>query len=371
MSSYALSRLPQQHKYEDLVAGLAKKSKASSNAQLLLFYEKSWDESLVAPCVRVLQENGKGGGALCVQIHHLLRLAAPRVAKSPSIATSLEGIENMMIQTRTTDLGASVAAVWTLATYSRFADEPRRSFLAAKVVDWFAKVLESSKPDAKDPLDAIAQVTGLSACLSLGPLVLSLSQVKVCVFVFFSFFLKKKIQAPLWPLILKCFNCEDPVAVRHALKLLLERSISEPGSCTSVVQGLLYSLSSINLRDALARVYFLQLCSLDPIPAAVTFAENSLEDLSFRVVLEAITLLSSRSWDLLPHQKMIAPIIAAFQVNGENNFFCCLNFPIFAPFFFRPLALFFIIVRCVLAIWWAERMLDLEQQLLCKPCFLW
>ncbi len=298
--SYALSRLPQQHKYEDLVAGLSKKGKSSSCVQLLLFFVASWDDSLVAPAVRLLQD--AGGKAAALQVHHLLRLAAPRVARNPQHATALEALENIMTAPRTAsgEHSGAIAALWTLASMVRFADEPRRSFLAVKVVDWLAKAVESGRPEGsvRDPVDTMSVLAGLSACLTMGPVVLSQSQIK----------------APLWPLILKCFNCDDAVAVRHALKLLLERSKAEPGSCTSVIQGLLYSMSSVNLHDPLARVYFLQLCGLDLTPPAVAHVEAALEDVSFRVVLEAINVLTTcKPWDGLPHQKMLAPIVSAFQ----------------------------------------------------------
>ncbi len=45
-NAYALSRMPQAQRYEDLVAQLSKKSKAAA-LQLLLFYE--CEDSAVAP----------------------------------------------------------------------------------------------------------------------------------------------------------------------------------------------------------------------------------------------------------------------------------------------------------------------------------
>ncbi len=236
-----------------------------------------------------MQEPSKAHAAAA---HHLLRLAAPRVARNPQHAPAMEVLENLTLGK---DRGAGLAALWSMASMARHAEEPRRSMLSCKVVDVLAKAAER---DAKDGPEGVVLYAALSACLALGPANLALSQVR----------------GQLWPAVLKCFGCGDAVGVRHALLLLLDRAAAEPGGVNSIVQGLLHTISAINLRDPLARVYMIQLCALDLTPLAMQHVEKALEDVSFRVVSEALAVLcAGRLAEQLPLAKMVAPVVAAFQ----------------------------------------------------------
>ena len=91
--------------------------------------------------------------------------------------------------------------------------------------------------------------------------------------------------------------------------------------CGSVIEGLLITLDKLNLRDPLAKIYFIQLCKVLQGDNAVGAIISFLDDSSFRVVLAVVMALTEmRSWDELCAHKglplvslMANQVVSAFQ----------------------------------------------------------
>jgi hypothetical protein len=125
--AYVLSRIPHQQRYGDLVGLLGGKKKGTA-LQLLPFYEQ--EDTVVAPLTKLTTDTSK---VQAIAAHHLLRLAAQSslgVAKNPQHASSLETLEALLLGK---DLNVALATLWTLASYARYAEEPRKGLLIDKV----------------------------------------------------------------------------------------------------------------------------------------------------------------------------------------------------------------------------------------------
>ena len=284
-SAHVLSRVPQS--YEELVAKLSTKKLVGSALQLLPFFESSIDDSLVGPLTQLATE---GPRAQAVLAHHLLRAACERVAMNPAHAGNVEMLEAL---TQSKDLGQQLAGLWTLASFARYAAEPRRTVLCNRLASVLALLVARSPTEVtRDGPDAVQLYGAVSACASA-----RLEGVPGA---------REQHREAL----LACVNATDSVAARHALRGLLDHK----EACASAVEGLLQAGEPVNLRDPLARVYWIQLLAVELTGAKRERLEQLLDDASFRVAHEALTVLcASVPWSDLPKSRLVAPVLAALR----------------------------------------------------------
>jgi hypothetical protein len=124
-----------------------------------------------------------------------------------------------------------------------------------------------------------------------------------------------------------CLTSVDPVAARLALKFLLDRIRHLDSAAMSAGCELSNShiTASINLKDPLARVYYVQMCSMVSrinSPRALQTVANMIEsEMSFRVVLECVSVLCDcLLWNdlVLLRTPSIVPIIMS-KVKKERE----------------------------------------------------
>lgn len=119
-------------------------------------------------------------------------------------------------------------------------------------------------------------------------------------------------------------TCGDAVGARLALQLIWERSRdSNKGGVGASLDFMIQNeASSMNLKDPLAKVFFIKLCGISRSTAAMqAVATLALEDVNFRVVLEGVNILCQcNTWTRLKAlcspsvvPGLVAAIVSAFQ----------------------------------------------------------
>lgn len=233
-------------------------------------------------CLRAVVAE-KGAGA--VLGHTLLRTSFPRLASTDrAMAPSLESALDRLLRD-TKGSAARAAPLWTLASLAR---ATHSEDLRVRV--WAALASEA---------DAFYQYVALSACRVLPAALPTVDPLRTGV------------------------ACADPVGARVALHMLL-RQRDSAGVVGLVDELLSVPSGAVNLRDPLARVYWVQLCGHATNRNAALVAVETLvdEDVSFRVVLEGIALLSAQcTWMQLQRSArqpsvlsmLVSKVVAAFQ----------------------------------------------------------
>jgi hypothetical protein len=327
LSPYVAARVTAS--YADLVLALGKKKQAAASLQQLSLFR--CDERVVAAllkckCAAPWQEQGSfvhANAPSCSVIveskqlapiaHNALRQvygvtvcvgwaltfdhSARAIARNNTALASMDMFERNV---SSSDKGLRLAALWTTSSIARFTQDDRGA--GARVVAAFLKSLS----ERRDASDFFMQYAGLSACRALGPLHAT------------------RLQAQLTdPVVMSCIACTDAVGARMGLKFLLDRVRTMPAaSAAPLLEQVISGQSGANVADTLAKVYFIQLCAVaGSQPALQAVGSMLVDELSFRVVLEAISVLcEGLSWAQLQSLRtpsivpiMVGKILAAFQ----------------------------------------------------------